>query len=78
MTVYFYQKIGQIIWIWPENQLFAAALLLYGTTHTIANENMGGAAVQENLSIDIKTSDLGLDSFVVSPKIDMFTISLRI
>ena len=39
---------------------------------------MGGAAVQKNLSIDIKTSDLGLDSFVVSPKIDMFTISLRI
>lgn len=39
---------------------------------------MGGAAVRENLSIDIKTSDLGLDSFVVPPQIDMFTISLRI
>jgi hypothetical protein len=39
---------------------------------------MGGAAVQEILSIDIITSDLGLDSFVVSPKVDVFTISLRI
>ena len=70
--------IGQIIWIWPENQLIAAALLRYGTAHTIANENVGRAAVSENLSIDIKTSELGLDSFVVSPKIDVITISLRI